>query len=86
MADGSGLPPMYPSLDQSGILKDSIMTLPCLIKNGRQSKMMKNVYMPGAEISTIDMSNLINYMTSKWGNSSSLSMEKIEEIKSDCDN
>ena len=79
MPDGTGLPPMYPSLLNSEYLNSNINKLPCIIRYGRKSEIMENVYMPPTEISAIAMSNLINYMTHKWGGSSGISLDEIEE-------
>ena len=85
MTKGDGLPPMYPALTNSVYLKDRLSDLPCLITIGQTSKIHENVAMPGIELSLVDMSNLINYITHEWGNQT-LSINEIEEELDKCGN
>ena len=84
MSDGTGLPPMYPSLQKSSYLAANLKELPCLIKNGRKSQIAKNVAMPGIELNDIDMANLINYINHQWGSEKPISSKLIQQYGEDC--
>ena len=78
MTDGSGLPPLYPSLQNTSYLQSNLSELPCIIKNGKESKIVQNVVMPAHKLSDTDMSNLINYLNHKWGTKKDIPINKIK--------
>ena len=84
MADGSGLPPLYPSLLDSYYFDSKISELPCLILKGKQSQIVTNVAMPGNKLSDIEISNLINYMNVKWGTKKEVAFNEIKEFTENC--
>ena len=73
--DGTGLKGLIPPLAKSDYLMTHKNDLACIIKNGLETPIMVNevVYnqqvMPAnAKISAADISNIINYILSEWGN------------------
>lgn len=85
MSDGSGLPLIYPNLRKSDLLNSRIDELPCLILTGRKSEILETVEMPGVELSSIDMSNLVNYLVHKWNLEEALTITEIEEVVRACE-
>ena len=62
MDSGKGLGQIYPDITQSAYLSNLSKELPCLIKNGRTSKTLETVVMPGLKtVTAAEMTNLINY-------------------------
>ncbi|MEE9374204.1 MAG: cytochrome c [Saprospiraceae bacterium] len=86
MADGTGLPPLYPSLVNSVYVDYNLSMLTCLIQNGKQSNIISNIAMPAHDLSDIDMANLINYLNDKWGSKKPLSINEVKENMARCAN
>lgn len=67
MDEGKGFGEIYPSLIESPYLTTEIEALPCLIRHGKKSTVLSTVYMPAHDqLSAIDISNLINYMSDSF--------------------
>ncbi|MEL6122449.1 MAG: cytochrome c [Bacteroidota bacterium] len=85
MSDGSGLGEMYPKLKGSRYLAEDIELLPCLIRQGAQSRQLETVYMPGhPEITTASMTNLINYMSDMWGDGRVVRLAEVTALMESC--
>lgn len=71
--DGQGLRALYPPLQESDYLDSRVSELPCLISRGIRGtivtgKKTKNIRMPAfTDLSSEEMSSLINYLTQRWG-------------------
>ena len=71
--DGQGLRVLYPPLQKSDYLDNRISELPCLISRGIRGTIVtgnktKNIRMPAfANLTSEEMSSLINYLTQRWG-------------------
>jgi len=71
MADGTGLGALIPSLGYSKLLQDDPDSVVCLIRYGLVNPDSSVIMtpMPGfPELTETDLSNLINYMNTSWGN------------------
>ncbi len=87
MEDGNGLGTMYPNITESPLLRDH-NALICLILQGTQSKVLHTVTMPQhSQLTPAGMSNLINYMSDRWGDKhiitlveTKLQMKKCQEL------
>ena len=85
MADGNGLGELYPSLIGSSYLLSDIDKLACLIRNGQQSEALATVYMPAHKsLTPADVTNLINYISSTWGDREIVKIADITEQMNNC--
>ncbi len=84
MEDGSGLPPMYPSLHNSTYLNSNLKELPCIILNGKQSQLIKNIIMPAHDFNDVELTNLINYMNVKWGSNKNILLKDVQNKMKNC--
>jgi hypothetical protein len=81
MADGQGLRRLIPPLAQSDYLDKFRKELPCVIKEGLSgplevNSIAYNQEMPGIKsLKPVEIQNIINYITSAWGNKSSFFKE-----------
>lgn len=70
--NGEGLVKLYPSLQGSDFLADSLRRLPCIIKLGKvsyDSSGMKNAEMPAiTDLNEAQLINLINYVHHTFNN------------------
>ena len=87
--DGKGLKEMIPPLADSDWLKNNQDILSCIIKNGIKDTITVNgvkydIEMLGQKnIQDIELTNIINYINTSWGNSISTkkNVEVIQELK-----
>lgn len=87
--DGIGLKEMIPPLANSDWLRENQDRLACIIKYGMHEKIMVNnreydIEMLGAtKIQDIEITNIINYMNTSWGNNITTKKNKdvVEELK-----
>ena len=85
MDDGSGLANLIPPLSGSDYLEGARQIVPCVIYQGAEGGTVVNgvIYtepMPAFEmLSEVDISNVINYINTSWGNS--LPLTSPEEVK-----
>jgi len=85
MDDGEGLGVIYPALGTSAYIHTEKASLPCLVRHGKRSTQLETVYMPAhTQLSDLDMINLINYMSYRWGAQDALSPQEIKEALSEC--
>ncbi|MNS63396.1 Cytochrome c-552 precursor [compost metagenome] len=91
MENGKGLGELIPPLAQSDYLFNNMSDLACMIKNGKQGKMIVNGksydgIMPGYNnLSSIEIAEIITYVTNSWGNkSSTYSIKQVEEDLKKC--
>ena len=83
MSDGTGLGDLYPNLSKSEYLTIRKSELPCIIKHGIRSDKLSTVYMPAhPKIEEASMTNLINYITYKWGDQHPV---KIKDVMTQLD-
>ena len=74
MDDGSGLSALIPPLANADFLAQNRDKLPCYLRHGLQDTIVVNgktyaEQMPGVEkLSYIDITNLLNYINTNWGN------------------
>ncbi|UKJ05959.1 c-type cytochrome [Solitalea lacus] len=73
MDSGKGLGELIPPLAGSDYLTKHTNQIACLIKNGKRNKMLVNGkeydgIMPGNNLSTIEIAEIITYITNSWGN------------------
>lgn len=85
MDSGEGLGELYPNITNSEYLSSKSNDLPCLIRNGRISKTLETVVMPGLQnITPAEMTNLINYLNHRWGNKTVVQMKEIDILLTEC--
>lgn len=90
MNDGTGLGSLIPPLAGADYIALNKEMLPCIIVNGQQGPIMVNdiAYnrpMPGAELSDIQLLNLINYITNSWGNELGYTtIDQVQQWKANC--
>ncbi len=85
MEDGSGLGAIYPKLKNSAYLNGMQDKLACLIYNGTQSSKLSTVAMPAHyNIEPAAMTNLINYLSYRWGNESVITLREINKQLDQC--
>lgn len=85
MADGSGLGELYPQLENSAYLNGLQNKLACLIYKGAQSSKLSTVAMPAHyQIEPAAMTNLINYLSYRWGNKSVITLQEINNQLNQC--
>jgi len=85
MDNGEGLGQIYPALSKSSYLSTEQSSLVCLIRHGKKSTEIETVYMPANDnLSDIDMINLINFLSYKWGENAPLSPQEVKEALNDC--
>ena len=89
MPDGTGLGAMIPSLGYSSMLREDREGVVCLIRYGliNPDSAVIMTPMPGfPALSDTDLSNLINYMHTSWGNHLPLtSPDEVEAALQSCD-
>lgn len=74
MENGAGLGTLIPPLTDAAYLKAQRNSLPCILRFGLQDTLVIHgktyaEQMPGTpEYSDIDITNLLNYVNSSWGN------------------
>ena len=74
MADGTGLNSLIPTLAESEFLRQHRNELVCVVYLGSGSPLLRSesevlMPMPGLkELKAADMTNLVNYMLTNWGN------------------
>ncbi len=85
MEDGNGLRGLYPPLAQSDYLYQHHADLPCIITKGLQQPIVvngKTYELPMAPIeglSSVQIANIINYISHAWGNDAGYT--KIQEVE-----
>lgn len=85
MADGRGLGALYPNLENSAYLNGMQDQLACLIYNGVQSNKLVTIAMPAHyNIKPAAMTNLINFLSYRWGNKSVLTLQEINDQLDQC--
>jgi len=91
MDDGSGLGRLIPPLYDQNYLTQNEDNLVCIILNGQQGPIVVNDnnyngIMPAAELSDVQILNLINYFTNEWGNDMGYTtITEIQKRKKNCD-
>lgn len=74
MKDGSGLKGLIPPLANSDYLRDKSKEIACIIKYGQQGAIEVNgkeydgIMPPNPQLSTVEITNIINYINNNWGN------------------
>ncbi len=85
MQDGTGLGALYPALNSSLYLSDRKAELPCLIKYGSKSEHLSTIYMPAhPQIEEASMTNLVNYLTSTWGDKIPVKLKTVMDQMETC--
>lgn len=91
MEDGSGLGFLIPPLAGADYLDIRRDEVPCIIRYGAAGGLTVNGYtynepMPGfSNLNEIELSNLINYMNTSWGNNlPETSPDEVKEILGRC--
>lgn len=91
MDTGEGLSALIPPLAGADYLKKNREKLPCVIKHGLQDTITVNgkMYaeqMPGvATLSDIHITNLLNYINTRWGNDSEpYYLEEVQAMLEKC--
>ena len=75
MADGSGLEGIIPTLAQADYIQKDTLAMACIINQGQKDTIIVNgiTYsspMPAVpQLSGFEITNVINYINSAWGNS-----------------
>lgn len=76
MEDGKGLPAVYPSLVQTGNLKDKNKLVQIILKGMRGPITVKgekyDTEMAGVELTDKEVADVINYIRNSWGNKAPL--------------
>ncbi len=85
MEDGKGMGELYPSIPGSTYLEDNLKDLACLILRGKRSDELATVEMPAnRSLSEAELSNVVNYVVSKWGSKDMVSPREMKTYLSDC--
>jgi mono/diheme cytochrome c family protein len=91
MDNGAGLSALIPPLAGADYLADHQDELPCLIRNGLKDTIIVNgkMYaeiMPANEgLSDIQITNILNYVNSSWGNQyPAFQLEALREMLKKC--
>ncbi len=85
MVDGSGLSAMYPNLQTSELIKNGGAKLACVILNGKKSSIMSNLVMPANhDLSSAELSNLLNYLHHTWGSQKAEVPNDIRRYMDEC--
>lgn len=89
--DGEGLKSLYPPLSNSEYLENNILNLPCIIRYGLNERIVINskeydTPMAGiAELDEIEISNIMNFIQSKWVKESTfISPKDVKTILDSC--
>lgn len=88
MENGDGLSSLIPSLYQSDYIKSKQDHLPCIIRNGIGSIDDTTLLsMPGnADLSDIEIVNIINYINTSWENTSPpQTLTKVNTLLNKCE-
>lgn len=90
--DGSGLGGLYPPLAKSDYLLADLKRAVCIIKQGATGEITVNgtsynMAMPGnAQLSPLEIAEIITYVTNSWGNSAGLSgVKEVEKWLRECE-
>ncbi len=91
MADGTGLEALYPPLAQSDMLRVMGATTACAIVNGMEGKIIvngveyDNKMLPIKGLSTVEVTNIINYINHAWGNENQfVPLQAVQKALEDC--
>ncbi|MCO4291322.1 cytochrome c [Solitalea sp. MAHUQ-68] len=90
MDNGQGLGQLIPPLAASDYLQQNTSELACIIKNGKKGKITVNGkeyegIMPANNLSTIEIAEIITYITNTWGNKlPTYSIKQVEEDLKKC--
>jgi mono/diheme cytochrome c family protein len=89
--EGQGLAGLYPPLDSSVVIRDSLFLIPCIIKNGLQGPRIVNGQHFNRKmdkitgLNDVEISNLINYLHAAFGKSAhSIYPKTIDKWIDDC--
>lgn len=92
MDNGEGLVALIPTLVNSDYLANHLDQLPCLIRKGLQDTIIVNgkVYSekmpPNGDLSDIQITNILNYINSSWGNQHPpFQLEAVRELLKKCE-
>ena len=86
MEDGTGLAALIPPLAGSDYYRNNQNKIACIILNGQVDSIIVNgrLYnqkMEGIPMSEIQITNLINYINSAWGNN--IKVKTLKEVEDD---
>ena len=85
MTDGSGLGNIYPAFKDSDYLSTRISLLPCLISKGKAGTKINTINMPANQtLSRAELNNLMNYMSTTWGNKKEITIKELKIMKEKC--
>lgn len=90
MDDGTGLAKLIPPLAGADYLLERQGNLACIILKGQQGPIVVNgvVYdevMPAADLSAVQLHNVINYISNSWGNQAPyVTIEDVEAWTAEC--
>jgi mono/diheme cytochrome c family protein len=90
MADGTGLAALIPPLANSDYYQNNQNKIACIILYGQMDSISVNgkIYnqkMEGISMSEIQITNLINYINTAWGNNIKIkTLKEVEEDISNC--
>jgi len=89
---GQGLSSLYPPLKQADYLLEDLPRAACIIKNGQNKKIIVNgkeynQMMPAmANLTPLDIAEVITYITNSWGNSEGMTNVKdVEKWLQECE-
>lgn len=92
MEDGTGLEALYPPLAGADMLKSIGVGAACIIKNGLKGKIIVNgvEFETGMEpvkgLSTIEITNIVNYIHNAWGNKKDfIQLNEVESVLESCE-
>lgn len=92
MKDGSGLKGLIPPLANSDYLRNKSADIACIIKYGQQGTIVVNgkeydgIMPPNPQLSTVEITNIINYINNSWGNDlGETSVKSIERHLEGCE-
>jgi mono/diheme cytochrome c family protein len=90
--NGEGLGALIPPLANADYLKLQRAQLPCIVRNGLQDTLIVNgkTYTekmpPAANLSDVDIANVLNYINQAWGNNNgAYQLEEVRSILKGCD-
>lgn len=86
MENGQGLGEMYPDITKSDYVSDLRSQLPCIVRYGKAGGVLSTVAMPANEkLTPVAMTNLVNYISYKWGDGKVTNLQEIKDQLADCD-
>lgn len=89
--DGKGLKKLIPPLAASDYLVRNKKMLPCIIRKGMKDSIVVNGQLyyqlmpPNNKLNEVDLTNLINYINSRWNEDDFVNPEEVKGMLENCE-